>query len=212
MSNLSITTIQVGPIQTNCYIVANEDTKRALVFDPGEDADRINAYLNDKNLIVEAILLTHGHFDHITGVAKLARLTNAKVYMSEQEKELSMSESMNCSAMFGHSVTLCPDFLVRNQETLEFLDTTIKVIATPGHTKGSVCYYIEDSQLLITGDTLFFESYGRTDFPTGSDMQLEQSIEMLLSTLPIDVAVYPGHGIKTTIGYERRNNPYRNGV
>lgn len=212
MSNLSITTIQVGPIQTNCYIVVNEDTKRALVFDPGEDAERIYAYLNHNQLSVEAILLTHGHFDHITGVAQLVRLTNAKVYMSEQEKELAMNETMNCSMMFGHSVTLCPDFLVKNQESLEFLNTTVKVIATPGHTKGSVCYYIEDNQLLISGDTLFFESYGRTDFPTGSDVQLEQSIEMLLSTLPYDVVVYPGHGIKTTIGYERKNNPYWNGV
>ncbi|MDD5936249.1 MAG: MBL fold metallo-hydrolase [Clostridiales bacterium] len=212
MNNLSITAIQVGPIQTNCYIVANEDTKKALVFDPGEDANKIYNYINQCHLTVEAILLTHGHFDHITGVSDLVRLTNAKVYMLEAEKDLAMDDRMNCSAMFGQRVTLFPDILIKNQEELSFLDTKIKVIATPGHTKGSVCYFFEENKILISGDTLFLESYGRTDFPTGSDFALERSLTMLLTTLPQDVVVYPGHGPKTTIGYEQKNNPYGSGV
>lgn len=211
-SNLKVITIPVGSLQTNCYLVVNEATKKSLVFDPGEDADSIYHYLSNQQLEVEAILFTHGHFDHITGGSKLASLVHAKTYMAQEEKELSEDANLNCSRMFGSAVTLIPDVTVTDHEKLHFLDTELIVIATPGHTKGSVCYYFKEAEILISGDTLFFESYGRTDFPTGSDRQLEQSLTNLLSTLPEEVVVYPGHGVHTTIGYEKRNNPYRNGV
>lgn len=212
MSNLVITAIPVGPVQTNCYVVANEDSKMAVVFDPGEEADKINAYLNSQQYQLEAILLTHGHFDHITGVSKLSAYTNAKSYLSEKDKEISIDQDLNCAALFGFSAQVCPDELVNDQDILEFLGTKIQVIATPGHTKGSVCYYFKEEKILISGDTLFFESCGRTDFPTGSSRQMYESLNMLLTTLPEDVVVYPGHGPKTSIGYEERNNPYMNGV
>ena len=211
-SKFKVITIPVGPLQTNCYLVVNETTKKALVFDPGEDAERIYHYISNQQLTVEAILFTHGHFDHIRGGDQLASLVHAKTYMSKEEKTLSEDANLNCSIMFGAATTLTPEVTVTHKEELKFLDTEIVVLATPGHTKGSVCYYFKEAGILISGDTLFFESYGRTDFPTGSDQQLEQSLTQILSTLPEEVVVYPGHGCETTIGYEKRNNPYRNGV
>ena len=210
--NLKVITIPVGPIETNCYLVVNETSKGALVFDPGEDANRIYEYVHSQQLTVEAILFTHGHFDHITAGSKLASLVYAKTYVPQEEKALCEDANLNCSVMFGAPFTLTPDFTVSKNQNLNFLDTKIIVLATPGHTKGSACYYFSEAGILISGDTLFFESYGRTDLPTGNDRQLEESLTELFSTLPEEVVVYPGHGIHTTIGYEKRNNPYRNGV
>lgn len=211
-NNLTVTAFPVGPIQTNCYIVIDNKTKKALVFDPGAEAQRIYEYIRKQELEVEAILFTHGHFDHITGGAELASMCGAKTYIFEGEKRLCEDTYLNCSDRNGHPVALFVDVMVKDRQELDFLDTKILVIATPGHTRGSVCYYFEKEDILISGDTLFFEAYGRTDLPTGSCTQLIESIKMLFSNLDDTIRVYPGHGEMTTIGYEKKNSPFRNGV
>lgn len=212
MSQITITSMMVGPIQTNCYLVMDEITKHALVFDPGEEAERIEQYLNNNSMIVDAIFITHGHFDHITGASKLKELTKAPIYIGVKDKEIAMDPMRNCSQFFGSNTELTADHVVQDQDRLSFLDTTITVYETPGHTIGSVCYYFEQEKILISGDTLFYGSYGRTDFPTGSEKAIMSSLHRLLDVLPDDVTVYPGHGCKTSIGYEKKYNPAGNGA
>jgi glyoxylase-like metal-dependent hydrolase (beta-lactamase superfamily II) len=205
---IKIDTIVVGPIHTNCYIVWNQNTKEALVFDPGDNGQKIHEFLREKELALKAVLFTHGHFDHISAAPFLINQTHAKTYISRLEESLVSDANLNCSAMFGQPIDLTPDEFVRDNEVLSFLDTKIKVISTPGHTKGSVCYYFEPEGFLISGDTLFFESYGRTDFPTGNDREMKESLTQLLTQLKDEVIVYPGHGCETNIGYEKINNPW----
>lgn len=205
--NLSIDLVVVGPIQTNCYIVWNQDTKEALVIDPGDDGKKIYDFLWRNDITLKAIFFTHGHFDHISAASFLVNQTNAKTYISWEEEKLVVDANLNCSAMFGSPVCYTPDELIRDGELLSMLGTKIKVIATPGHTQGSVCYYFEDEGYLFSGDTLFFESYGRTDFPTGNERKLMESLHQLFELIPPEVKVYPGHGCETKIGYEKKNNP-----
>lgn len=207
MSKIKIETVVVGPIQTNCYIVWNADTKEALVFDPGDYGQRIYEFLKERELTLKAILLTHGHFDHINAAPYLINQTHVKSYISCQEERLVTDANLNCSAMFGQPFAYTPDERIKENEVLSFLDTKMQVISTPGHTKGSLCFYFEQEGFLISGDTLFFESYGRTDFPTGNGNQLRESLQKLFKQLPEDVVVYPGHGCATKIGYEKKNNP-----
>lgn len=208
MGNLKIDTVVVGPIQTNCYIVWNPSSKEALVFDPGDNGSKIYEELNKKELTLKAILLTHGHFDHINAATYLVNQTHARTYISREEERLVTDPNLNCSVMFGQSSTLTPDEFVKDNDIFYFLDTQMKVISTPGHTAGSVCFYFEEDGILISGDTLFFESCGRTDFPTGNARQMSATLEALVTQLKEDVAVYPGHGCATSIGYEKNNNPY----
>jgi glyoxylase-like metal-dependent hydrolase (beta-lactamase superfamily II) len=208
MGNLKIDTVVVGAIQTNCYIVWNPSSMEALVFDPGDNGPKIYEELKKKELILKAILLTHGHFDHINAATYLVNQTHVKTYISREEERLVTDANLNCSVMFGQPSNLTPDEFVQDNEILNFLDTQVKVISTPGHTAGSVCYYFQEDGILISGDTLFFESCGRTDFPTGNARQMSATLETLVTQLNVDVAVYPGHGCATTIGYEKKNNPY----
>ena len=208
MAELKIGKITLGSCQTNCYFVYKEDSKKALVFDPADKGDLLHGKLTDAGFAVEAILLTHGHFDHIWGVEKLKELTDVLVYAFEAEEELCMDAGMNISAAAGRACSLKPDKLLKDGEEVAIGDFTFRAIATPGHTKGSGCFYFEEDKILISGDTLFQESVGRTDFPTGSMGTLVRSIKDKLMVLPDDVKVYPGHGESTTIGYEKENNPF----
>lgn len=208
MSNLKIDTIVVGPIQTNCYIVWNESTKEALVFDPGDQGVKIYEELQKRQLTLKAIFLTHGHFDHMNAAAYLVNQTHARSYISREEERLVTDPNLNCSILFGQPSSFVPDEYVKDNDILFYLDTQMKVMSTPGHTAGSVCYYFEEDSVLISGDTLFFESCGRTDFPTGNAHQMRETLELLLTKLKEDVVVYPGHGCSTSIGYEKKNNPY----
>ena len=211
MSELIMKTLVLGMVQTNCYIVSNNETKEAIVFDPAEQADRIEQYLKANDLVCKGILLTHGHFDHILAARELAALTQAPIHAHEAEVKLLGDPQLNASSQIRRECSLSPQILLQDGQSLQLAGFIIKVIHTPGHTAGGVCYYFPGHGTLISGDTLFLESIGRTDLPTGNSRQLVESINSKLMSLEDLVKVYPGHGDPTTIGYERENNIYLSG-
>lgn len=208
MADLKIGKLTMGVCQTNCYFVYEEGKNEVLFFDPADHGDYIYEALREKGFSVKAILLTHGHFDHIWGVSRLKEMSGAKVYAYEGEKELCGDAGLNVSGQAGRACSIVPDELFKDGEEFEIAGIRGKVIATPGHTEGSCCYFFEKDKILISGDTLFQESVGRTDFPTGSMSRLIRSIREKLMVLEDDVKVFPGHGESTTIGYERKYNSF----
>lgn len=208
MGKLKIGRIVMGVCQTNCYFVYEEGSSQVMLFDPADKGGYIYNGLKEKGFSVAAILLTHGHFDHIWGVEELKELSGAKVYAYEGEKDLCEDASLNMSKGAGRACTVKADQYVKDGEEISEAGITCRLIATPGHTKGSCCYYFEADKILISGDTLFQESVGRTDLPTGSMGTLVRSVKEKLFLLPEDVKVYPGHGEETTIEYEKKYNPF----
>ena len=208
MANLKIGRIVMGMCQTNCYFVYPEGKSEVILFDPADRGDYIYHSLKDKGFTVAAILLTHGHFDHIWGLEELKELSGAKVYAYEEEKEVCENASVNVSKGAGRPCEITADEYVKDGATISVAGMSCQLIATPGHTKGSCCYYFEEEGILISGDTLFQESVGRTDLPTGSMSAVVRSVKEKLMVLPADVKVYPGHGESTTIGYEKEYNPF----
>lgn len=208
MADLKIGRIVMGICQTNCYFVYEEGRTDVIVFDPADKGDYIYNALKEKGFSVTAIFLTHGHFDHIWGVEKLKELSSVKVYAYEGEKELLESAALNVSKNAGRACEIKADVYVRDGEKITVSGMNCRLIATPGHTQGSCCYYFEEAKILVSGDTLFQESVGRTDLPTGSMSSLVRSVKEKLMSLPEDVKVYPGHGESTTIGHEREYNPF----
>ncbi|MBS5065859.1 MAG: MBL fold metallo-hydrolase [Hungatella hathewayi] len=204
MGDLRIKTCVLGMVSTNCYIVYRE--KEAVVIDPADNGAYIVNQCRELGVMPVAVLLTHGHFDHIMAVDDLRKLS-LPVYAGADEEGLLGDTSLNLSASFGHSFTTRADHYVKDGEMFSLLGKTWKVIATPGHTSGSVCYLVDDEDVLFSGDTLFAESLGRTDFPTGSSSQIVASITEKLFPLRDDIMVYPGHGEPTTIGHEKQYNP-----
>lgn len=208
MSDIEIGRVVLGAISTNCYFVYKKDGDEAVVFDPADDGMGLFNALKEKGLKVAGIFLTHGHFDHIYGVAKLRQLSHCSIYASEDEKELLGDENLNQSTAFGKVATVTPDYCLKDGETVSAAGLEFKMIKTPGHTSGSCCYYFDDAAVLISGDTLFEGSVGRTDFPTGSMGKLVSSIKEKLFVLPDETRVFPGHGNITTIGDEKKYNPF----
>lgn len=208
MANLKIGKITLGICQTNCYFVYEEGKNQVLLFDPADRGDYLYQSLKEKGFSVAAILLTHGHFDHIWGAQKLKELAGVKIYAYEDEAALCGDGELNASTMVGRTCTIQPDVMLKDNEVIMIAGISVRVIATPGHTAGSCCYYFEEDKFLISGDTLFQDSVGRTDLPTGSMSALVRSIRERLMTLPETVKVYPGHGDTTTIGYEKENNSF----
>lgn len=208
MGNLKIGRIMLGMCQTNCYFVYEEGQNEVILFDPADRGEYIYNGLKEQGFTVAAILLTHGHFDHIWGVDALKELSGAKVYAYEEEKEVCENASVNVSKGAGRPYTVTADVYAKDGDIIEAAGISCQLLATPGHTKGSCCYYFEADKILISGDTLFQESVGRTDLPTGSMSTLVRSIKDKLLILPEDVKVYPGHGESTTIGYEKQYNPF----
>lgn len=208
----------MGVCQTNCYFLYRDGAHDAIVVDPADKGANIYGALQKNGLRVTGILLTHGHFDHIWGLDALRDAANAaaeaegqepvKVYAGENERELLKSAEMNVSAAAGRACSTYADVYVKEGQEITLAGMTCKVIATPGHTAGGVCYYFEEAGFLVAGDTLFAESVGRTDFPTGSMSTLVRSIQEKLFVLPEETKVYPGHGESTTIGHEKKYNPY----
>lgn len=205
---MRMTRIMVGAIATNCYIVSDENTKKAFIVDPGGNPEKIKNKVAEAGLTVEAILLTHGHFDHMMGTDELRDFYGVKVYLGEAEKELIADPQQNVSAMFGKPVATTADVFVKDGEVLEIAGFKIQVLATPGHTKGGVCYYLKEHDAAFSGDTVFQCSVGRTDFPGGSASELSRSIREKLFVLPEDTQLFPGHGDSTVVSYEKKYNPF----
>ncbi len=208
---MKIDSLILGMVSTNCYIVSDEITKEAIVIDPADQADKIIEFLEHEQLSLQAILLTHGHFDHIMGVEELKKHFGVKVYASMAEEKLLLNPGWNCSIQIAKNVSIIADEWVEEGNQLVFGPLHLKVIETPGHTRGSICYYFESEHVLFSGDTLFLESVGRCDLPTGNAQRLVESVVNKLMILPDETIVYPGHGKETSIGYEKRNNAYING-
>lgn len=199
----------LGPVGTNCYIVINEKSSECLIVDPASCPPEFVRYIRNAGLAVKAVLLTHGHFDHIMGLDVLLREFPVPVYAYEAEKDLLENAQLNASlSMYGQGYTFSGAEYVTNRQNIKAAGITLQVIYTPGHTSGGCCYYIPDENVLFSGDTLFHGSVGRTDLPTGSMGQLVNSIRDRLFVLPDETKVYPGHMEETTIGYEKKYNPF----
>lgn len=207
----------VGAVATNVYFLYREGSDTCVVIDPADAGEAIGKALTDKGLTVGAILLTHGHYDHIWGVAELREYSKAPVIACDMEREFLLDPMENHSGLHNRPCTVKADQYVRDGERFTVCDITFQCIWTPGHTHGSCCYYIEghgaedganNEPILISGDTLFYESVGRTDLPTGSMSELVHSVREKLFELPADTMVYPGHGEATSIGHEQTNNYY----
>lgn len=209
---MKIEKLVVGAVMTNCYIVYNENSepdaaselRECFVVDPGDYASRILQLMDSLKLECKAILLTHGHFDHIYAVNEIREKTGAPVYAGADEAELLGNCEMNVSKRIRKPVEVRADKLLKDGEVIQPAGITVKTIFTPGHTQGCVCYYLRDEGLLMSGDTLFESSIGRTDLPTGNEAEIFKSITSKLLTLPADTKVYPGHGGETTIERESR--------
>lgn len=206
---MDIETFPVGPLQCNCTIVGDETTREAIVIDPGDDISRIHCRLNERGLKLKQILVTHGHIDHVGGAVKLKRLTGAPIFLNEGD--LSQLEIMDEQAGWlgiPTPETAPPDELLFDGRVVGLPALPAHVLHTPGHTEGSICLHIAAMKLLIAGDTLFRGSIGRTDLPGGDGQQILDSIVRRMLPLPDETIVLPGHGAATTIGEERRRNPF----
>ena len=198
----------VGPVRTNCYLLVNHKTGELLVVDPGDQAQLIEKQIEKTGAKPVAVLLTHGHFDHAGAAEELADKYQISIYAHEAEKETLEDPGLNLCGMIGEHKVYHADIFVKDEEVLNLAGFSIRVFFTPGHTIGGCCYYIADEKILFSGDTLFQESVGRTDFPRGSASDLIRAIREKLMPLPDDVTVYTGHDESTLIGYERMHNPY----
>lgn len=198
----------LGPIENNNYLLIDEEAKEAVLFDCTEQSAEIDDVLKEYGADLKYILLTHGHFDHILGInAFKEKYPNCKVLVHENDKEL-MDKVEEFSEKFGlpKAQVQSVDGLLKDGDIIKFGSKEIKVVHTPGHTQGGVCYLVDD--LIFTGDTLFYEAVGRTDLPGGNFNQLKSNIETRLFTLDSNIKVYPGHGISSTIGHEKENNQF----
>ncbi|MFH1699259.1 MAG: MBL fold metallo-hydrolase [Candidatus Zixiibacteriota bacterium] len=207
---MKIETIVVSMFQTNCYLVYDEKSKEGVIIDPGDEADRIIDETDKFGVKPTAVILTHGHGDHVGGVNEVVNKFKIPLYAGKGEEELLASAEKNMSSAVGMPV-VCPqpERLLIDDDKVNFGFHAFTVIQTPGHSPGGVCYYSE--KILFCGDTLFFGSIGRTDFPGCSHEQLINSIKTKLLILPDETVCYPGHGPATSIGFERKCNPFLTG-
>ncbi len=208
MGKLELQQMVLGPVYTNCYFLKNKETGEALIVDPADSPKRIFQKVEDMGAKPVGILLTHGHFDHVTAMEELRRDLGVPVYACEQEQAVLADPDKNLSVQFqGGGLHLKADMLLKDGETFEAAGYTFQMLHTPGHTEGSCCYYVKSERVLFSGDTLFEGSYGRIDFPTGSGRQMIHSVADILLNLPDDTNVYPGHMGYTTIADEKQYNP-----
>lgn len=207
---MEVVTIVVSMFETNCYLAYDDKSKVGVIIDPGDEADRIIQAVDKYGITPKFVLLTHGHGDHVGAVNDVLTKYAVPFYAGKGEEALLSSAEKNMSAAVGIPV-ICrePDRLLGNGDSITFGGETLTVIETPGHSPGGVCYVSGD--ILFCGDTLFYGSVGRTDFPGCSHEKLISSIVDKLMVLPDDTVCYPGHGPATTIGFERKNNPFLTG-
>lgn len=201
-----------GQMMQNAYFITEEETNATIVIDPGADAPRLINTIEKNNLDLKYIVLTHGHFDHIGACEELKAKYNSPIVIAEGEELLIENPKNNLSGMIGENISIKADIALKDNDIFKFGDKLeFKAITTPGHTPGGMCLYFEDDEVLISGDTLFKASVGRTDFPYGDSEVLMQSLEKL-KALPDTTIVYCGHGDKTSIGSEKVNNPYMGNI
>ena len=202
---MSLHTFPLGPLETNCYVISNQAS--AVVVDPGGDPQEVLDFLQEKKLKLEAVLITHTHFDHLYGVAALLKATGAPAMIPPGDKVLAGTESADGGVWGLPRVDAFASVPLKAGElTLGSLRCT--VLDTPGHTPGSVSLYFADQEAVCTGDLLFYRSIGRTDFPGGDQDVLLASVKQQIFTLPGNTVVYPGHGPTTTVEDEKNSNPF----
>ena len=197
-----------GPLMVNTYLVYDEVDKKGFIVDPGGYNRQLTKEVIENGVDVEYIILTHGHCDHIGGVNEhLEDFPNAKVVISAADQKMLQNAKLNMSPMvYEKEITVVPDLMVKQGDTLQVGSMQLKFLMTPGHTPGGMCILVGNT--LFSGDTLFYGSVGRTDFPGSSFEQMAESIHQQLFVLPDETEVYPGHMGTTTIGFEKRNNPF----
>lgn len=207
---MEIKTIVTGPLQTNTYLVINEGGKDAVLIDPAADFEIIIEEISESDVNLKAILITHGHFDHIGEVDLIKKHFNVPVYTHKDEAEMMENEIQNLSLrFFGQSIIGHADNYIEDGDLLDFGDgLEFNCIIVPGHTSKSVCFYNNSYDFVITGDTLMAGAIGRTDFNNTSSKMLANNIEEKLLILPGETVVYPGHGYKTKIKVEKQTNPF----
>lgn len=204
---MKILTLVAGPIGVNCYIVMDEETSEGIVIDPGGNAGDIIREVNNNKMTVKYVVNTHGHSDHIGANTEICKAFDAKLLIHEADKKMLTDSRANLSFFMGMNIISKPaDAFIKNGDVIEFGNCKLKVIHTPGHSEGGVCLVTDG--IVFSGDTLFAESIGRCDFPGGSEIVLINSIKEKLMVLPDDTKVLPGHGPATTIGWERKYNPF----
>ena len=201
-------TFEVGPYQTNCYIVGSDTSKNAMVIDPGDQANLIISFIKKHDLKVSLIVITHSHFDHTGALKEVKEATGARVAIHEAEAD--GAKGIIAGLMAGIQKAVKPDLVFKDGDTIDIDDLHFKVLHTPGHSPGGISLY--GHGLVFTGDALFNMGIGRTDFPGCSHARLIESIKSKLLSLPDDTLVYPGHGPESSIGYEKQRNPFLNGT
>lgn len=211
MNKLKVEKILNGKLFELCYFIHEENSKVGVCVDPGYETNTIMSFIKENNYEVSDILLTHGHFDHMLSTVDLIKEFNSKVYMSKDDEEMLLNAEHNYSNLINKTSFEKIDIhkFVGDDEIINLIGKDIKCIKTPGHTKGGMCFYFEKDKIVFTGDTLFYETFGRVDLYGGSYKELKNSIINKLFLLPNEVFVYPGHGENTTIGHEKNNNEIR---
>ncbi len=214
MAELKVVCAQLGPIDTNTYLLLDEETKDAMIIDPAGSPKELAKYLEDNGYTLDGVMLTHGHHDHIGGLEGLREIYDSwklRVYAAKPEQEVLMVKQYNLSPSFGgEGYTTHANMMINDKQVFEVTKGmhNCQCFYTPGHTIGSCCYYFKEQGILFSGDTLFAGSIGRSDLPTGDSQQLLRSVNDILMKLPDETIVYPGHGPATTIGEERKYNPF----
>ena len=203
MKNLELQKCILGPVYTNCYLLKNKETGELIIVDPADCPEKIEMKISLMNGKPVAILLTHGHFDHILAAQAVKEKYNIPIYACRQEEEMLREPSINMTVHYGQGCSIVPDVFLEDLDVIRLAGFSVQMIHTPGHTKGSCCYYLKDEGVLFSGDTVFYGSVGRTDFPGGSDSQIINSIKTKLLVLPDETVVLPGHMDSTKIEFEK---------